>query len=164
MGVIGRCRANRITVFFEPLYEGKLEMSNANKIDQRPSQYIHKAPVFEGKKVVYRSPSLTVFGSVSNLTRTGAGSGTDGGVAGMSMKSDRRTKENIIRIGEHGLGIGLYLFDYKPEFRAQWNVSGRQFGVMADEVEAVMPEAVVDDSDGYKMVNYSMLGISHTIQ
>lgn len=34
---------------------------------------------------------------------------------------------------------------------------------MADEVEKVMPEAVSVHADGYKMVNYTLLGISHTL-
>ncbi len=75
--------------------------------------------------------------------------------------SDRNVKENIVRIGEHPLGIGLYLFDYKPAFRDQWG-HGRQFGVMAQEVETVMPAAVCTHPDGYKMVDYAMLGISRT--
>ncbi len=33
---------------------------------------------------------------------------------------------------------------------------------MADEVESVMPEALVIRPDGYKMVNYAMLGINRT--
>jgi len=70
--------------------------------------------------------------------------------------SARSFKENITRIGTHPLGIGLYLFDYKPEYRERWG-HGRQFGVMADEVEAVLPEAVCVHPDGYKMVNYGML-------
>lgn len=40
---------------------------------------------------------------------------------------------------------------------------GRQFGVMADEVEQVMPEAVSVHPDGYKMVDYAMLGISRNL-
>ena len=67
-------------------------------------------------------------------------------------------KENIVRIGTHPLGIGLYLFDYKPELLDAAGV-GRQFGVMADEVETVMPDAVITHADGYKRVNYAMLGI-----
>jgi hypothetical protein len=53
----------------------------------------------------------------------------------------------------------LYLFDYKSQFCGRLGY-GRQFGVIAQEVEAVMPEAVVVHPDGYKMVDYGMLGIS----
>ena len=74
------------------------------------------------------------------------------------MTSDRAVKENIVRVGTHPLGIGLYLFDYKPEYRETVGF-GRQFGVMADEVEAVLPQAVVMHPDGYKMVDYALLGI-----
>ena len=75
--------------------------------------------------------------------------------------SDSSIKENIVRIGDHPRGIGLYLFDYKPEYRDVWG-HGRQFGVMAQEVETVLPEAVIMHPDGYKMVNYTMLGITRT--
>jgi hypothetical protein len=61
----------------------------------------------------------------------------------------------------HPLGIGLYLFDYKPQYREAFGY-GRQFGVMADEVESVMPEAVSLDLSGYQMVNYAMLGMTRT--
>ncbi len=63
--------------------------------------------------------------------------------------SDRRLKSNIRRIGEHPLGIGIYEYEIFGE---------RDVGVMADEVEQVMPEAVVVHPSGFKMVNYSMLG------
>jgi hypothetical protein len=76
--------------------------------------------------------------------------------------SERRVKENIVRIGDHPFGFGLYLFDYRPEHRAQWG-QGRQFGVMIDEIEIVMPEAVSMHPDGYKRVDYAMLGISQRI-
>lgn len=77
----------------------------------------------------------------------------------MQQASDVRLKENLSRIGEHPLGIGLYLFDYKSPFRDQWG-QGRQFGVVAQEVERVMPAAVTMHPSGYKMVNLAMLGIS----
>lgn len=117
------------------------------------------------KKRAYQSPYLKSFGSVTTLTASGPNSGpeyfpmspysTMRGTAG----SDRRIKTNVVRIGTHPLGIGFYLFDYKPEYRDAWG-HGRQFGVMADEVEQVMPEAVSIHPDGYKMVDYAMLGIS----
>jgi len=36
-------------------------------------------------KKPYAAPKLVAYGTVSKLTQTGAGSGTDGGTAGMSM-------------------------------------------------------------------------------
>ena len=85
------------------------------------------------------------------------------GDAGTMMPgSDRRVKRNIVRVGDHPLGIGLYLFDYDPERSARWG-HDRQFGVMADEVETVMPAAVSVGADGYKQVDYAMLGISRAV-
>jgi hypothetical protein len=72
--------------------------------------------------------------------------------------SERRVKENIVRIGDHPLGFGLYLFDYLPEYRDRFG-HGRQFGVMIDEVETVAPEAVSMHPDGYKRVDHLLLGI-----
>lgn len=73
--------------------------------------------------------------------------------------SDPAVKENILAVGTHPLGIGLYLFYYKPAYRDAWG-TGRYFGVMADEVRRVKPEAVVMHPDGYMMVDYAMLGIT----
>lgn len=63
------------------------------------------------------------------------------------MTSDRRLKSNIVRIGthdKHGIGIYSYIKD-----------GNNEIGVMADEVEKVIPHAVRINSDGYKEVNYS---------
>ena len=114
------------------------------------------------KKAPYTSPQLRVFGAVNQLTAGRTGSGTDSS----SMRrrtSDRTLKENIVRIGTPPAGFGLYLFDYKPEFRETAGY-GRQFGVMADEVEAVLPQAVVMHPDGYKRVDYALLGIDIAVQ
>lgn len=40
---------------------------------------------------------------------------------------------------------------------------GRQFGVMADEVETVIPEAVSARPAGYKQVDYALLGVRQTV-
>jgi hypothetical protein len=113
------------------------------------------------KKRAYKKPALRIYGQVRELT--GGVSGTMSGDAGsMIMTSDRRVKRNIVRIGDHPVGIGLYLFDYDPERRARWGLA-RQLGVMADEVEAVMPAAVSVGGDGYKQVDYAMLGISRAL-
>lgn len=75
---------------------------------------------------------------------------TIGQVAQMAAMffSDRRLKSNIVRIGTHPLGVGLYEYDIFGE---------RQRGVMADEVESVLPEAVMEHESGFKMVNYALL-------
>jgi len=86
------------------------------------------------------------------------GSGPFGQATGGAMGSDRNIKENIILVGKHLLGIGLYLFDYKQQYKATWGY-GRYLGVMADEVITVLPAAVSTHPDGYQLVNYSMLNL-----
>lgn len=114
-------------------------------------------------KRTYQGPALHVYGKLHLLTQGSGSANGDGGQGMMTPNgSDRSIKENIVSIGTHPLGIALYLFDYKPEYRDAWG-HGRQFGVMADEVAMVIPEAVSMHRDGYKMVNYAMLGMSRTL-
>jgi len=70
------------------------------------------------------------------------------------LKSDRRLKTDIIYVGVDPVtGLNLYEFRYI-------NGSGRRYrGVMADEVEAKYPGAVFTMPDGYKAVNYAVLGL-----
>jgi hypothetical protein len=71
-----------------------------------------------------------------------------------AFASDRRLKENIELVGrDERTMLPLYEFEYKGG-------DGRRFlGVMADDVEKVYPEAVSEMSNGYKAVDYGMLGI-----
>jgi hypothetical protein len=82
------------------------------------------------------------------------------GVASTGMMvaamSDRRVKENIIKIGALDNGLNLYSFEYKPEWKDEAG-HGKFVGVMADEAETIMPEAVIIRPDGYKMVNYGVI-------
>ena len=110
------------------------------------------------QRKAYQRPALRVFGSVHFLTR-GAAATTMGDAGPLMKTSDRTVKENIVRIARHPLGIGLYLFDYRLKNRERYG-DGRQFGVMADEVEAVMPAAVSVGPRGHKQVDYAMLGIT----
>lgn len=73
--------------------------------------------------------------------------GAAGTAAGMFAMSDRRMKENIKRIGTLANGLATYAFNYIGNM-------AQQFGVMAQEVLLVNPEAVVQDADGVMYVNY----------
>ena len=85
--------------------------------------------------------------------------GTLGAAAIMApAASDIRMKENIEEVGQLANGLNVYTYEYKPEFRNDpFAGHGKFIGVMAQEVEQVMPEAVITRKDGYKMVNYGAL-------
>ena len=65
-----------------------------------------------------------------------------------TLFSDRRLKSNIVRLGTHPIGIGIYEYDI---------FGGRQIGVMAQELLEVMPDAVHQHPSGYLMVDYGRL-------
>jgi hypothetical protein len=72
--------------------------------------------------------------------------------------SDVNTKKNITKVGSLPNGLNLYTYEYKDEFKDDPKAGhGLQFGVLAHEVEKVIPEAVSVDKSGYKVVNYSYL-------
>jgi hypothetical protein len=72
--------------------------------------------------------------------------------------SDVNTKKNITKVGSLPNGLNLYTYEYKDEFKDDSKAGhGLQFGVLAHEVEKVIPEAVSVDKSGYKVVNYSYL-------
>ena len=117
------------------------------------------------RKLEYTAPRLIQYGTVQDLTKAGTKNSTEQTCSSNAVRktcSERRVKENIVCIGQHPLGMGLYLFDYLPEYLESFGY-GRQFGVMIDEVEAVMPEAISIHADGYKRVDYGMLGISRIV-
>ncbi len=73
-----------------------------------------------------------------------------GSAAVAGMFSDARLKDNIEHIGEEN-GFPVYTFNYKGDDK-------RFIGVMAQDVEQIMPDAV-GERDGYKTVNYDMIGV-----
>jgi len=89
---------------------------------------------------------------------TAAGLGQAFGTgAALYMKSDRRLKTDIQRLGTlDKWGIGVYSFKYVDALKSQYG-DKTYIGVMADEVEQVLPEAVITMEDGYKAVNYDMV-------
>jgi hypothetical protein len=109
-------------------------------------------------KLPYRAPKLEVLGSLRSATRGSSGFLADMGTMRMFavMMSDRRLKEDIVRIGQHALGLGIYRFRYKAPY-AEIYGAGRRVGVMADEVAEKYPDAVCRHPDGHLMVDYGLL-------
>ena len=83
--------------------------------------------------------------------RGGGGRG-GGGRGGGGRRSDIMVKHDIVLLGHLANGLGYYRFSY--------NGSDRTYvGVMAQEVQQVMPQAVVRDPDGYLRVYYDKIGV-----
>ena len=80
-----------------------------------------------------------------------------GGVGGaVSALSDRRLKTNIKKVGEHSSGLNIYTWDWLPIADIVEGIKTK-IGFMADEVQKLMPEAVILDKSGYFKVNYGMV-------
>jgi hypothetical protein len=88
---------------------------------------------------------------------------TGGGAAGnhavgfrpgaFQKTSDIRLKRDIVPLATLDNGIELYRFRYKGSDRTTY------VGVMAQEVQKIVPSAVSRDRDGYLLVNYDRLGL-----
>jgi hypothetical protein len=79
------------------------------------------------------------------------------GAAGI-MASDIRMKENIKHIAWLPNGLPVYTYEYKDEFKNHPLAGyGTHTGVMAQEVEAMYPNAVITLDNGYKAVDYGQL-------
>jgi hypothetical protein len=74
--------------------------------------------------------------------------------------SDIRLKENITRI-DNALNkvksIGGYIFDWKSEHFEDHGFEGTDVGVIAQEVEAILPEIVTTKFTGWKGVKYEKI-------
>jgi hypothetical protein len=74
-----------------------------------------------------------------------------GSLGAAAIMSDRRTKRDIKRVGETPGGYPLYAFRYIKD-----GADGQvHIGVMADEIEPTIPEAVIYGDDGFARVDYS---------
>ena len=82
--------------------------------------------------------------------------GLGGMLGAAAIMSDIRTKENITQVYWLPNGLPVYTYEYKPEFKDEAGY-GVHIGVMAQDVEQVMPEAVITRTDGIKMVDYGVL-------
>lgn len=96
------------------------------------------------------SPSSSGGGYYSSSSGTDpfAGTGLATSADYTGLLSDRRLKSNIKQVGTLTNGLKVYSYRLLGEVNDQ-------IGLMADEVEAVHPEAVSIGTDGFKRVNYA---------
>jgi hypothetical protein len=86
-------------------------------------------------------------GGGSSSGQGGIGSSLGAAASLIGVLSDRRAKENIKRVGETDSGLPVYTYNYIGHPQTH-------MGVMAQEVEKVIPEAV-HEFNGLKTVDYT---------
>jgi hypothetical protein len=81
----------------------------------------------------------------------GGGGGFRGGGGG-GRRSDIELKHDVVLLGHLANGLGYYRFSYLGS-------SKPYVGVIAQEVQSLVPEAVTRGRDGYLRVHYEQLGL-----
>jgi hypothetical protein len=119
----------------------KMQLSGLSSILNSQTQtYINSNDSFMGDAGAF-------LGGAASLAKAG----------GFAALSDRRVKENIKEVSvDQRTALPIYEFNYRREFG---NPDIRYRGVMADDVELIHPEAIIETDLGFKSVNYEMLGI-----
>lgn len=117
-----------------PQFEGSPDYLNAANAQAQYGQGLYNAQV----------------GQQNAMTSGLFGLGGAGLMAYGLAASDRRLKRDIRRVAEDERGWGIYRYRYLDDDR-------ERIGVMADEVERVMPHAVMTRPDGFKAVYYGAL-------
>ena len=98
------------------------------------------------------APSFAGRGGGGGAAMRGGGGGGGRGGGGGGRRSDIALKHDIVLLGHLANGLGYYRFSYLGGHKAY-------VGVMAQEVESVVPQAVTRGSDGYLRVYYEKLGL-----
>jgi uncharacterized membrane protein YgcG len=84
--------------------------------------------------------------------RGGGGGGGGRGGGGGGRRSDIALKHDVLLLGHLANGLGYYRFSYLGSTKPY-------VGVIAQEVQTVVPEAVTRGPDGYLRVHYEQLGL-----
>jgi len=84
------------------------------------------------------------------------GASTAGPIMTAMAASDINLKDAITKIGQLSDTIGLYRWKWNDTAKAL-GITTPEAGVLAQEVEAVMPKAVSTAPNGFKQVNYDMI-------
>lgn len=124
---------------------GNQAISNSQNQSNQVSSY--NSDIYKAQQAA----NAGMWNNISNLGSSALGAGGSVGTAAI-LASDINVKKNINKIGEKG-GYNLYEFEYKDGLGLP---KGKQTGVIAQEVEKINPDAVVE-INGIKHVDYSKL-------
>lgn len=128
----------------------------ANLQSQRGHASLGGMPRGGGRAMHAGGPAMRGGGGAA-MSRGGFGGGGGrggggGGRGGGGRRSDIQLKHDVVLIGRMDNGLGFYRFAY--------NGSQRTYvGVIAQEVQDVVPWAVRRGADGYLRVDYRQLGV-----
>jgi hypothetical protein len=125
----------------------------ANRPAQRRTAANRPAQRFAGGGAGGRSRAQSIGRPGGGGIRAGGGGMRAGGGRGGGRRSDIRLKHDVVLLGHLDSGIGFYRFDYNGSDKAY-------VGVIAQEVQTVMPQAVTRGRDGYLRVFYDKVGVT----
>jgi hypothetical protein len=145
---------------------GQLPAGGRHRAAQRPSQGRGAANVRSGRANIASGRGRASIGRGGfhggGMRARGGGGfrggggggfrGGRGGGRGGGRRSDITVKHDIVLLGHLANGLGYYRFSYNGSDRAY-------VGVIAQEVQQVMPQAVVRDREGYLRVHYHKIGV-----
>ena len=146
----------QLGLYNQPLNQINALMSSSQiqnpQFQQYTGQNVAAAPVFQAAQAQNQA-AMDVYGQQMAARNANVSAMGDIASAGIGMinpmkLSDIRLKSNIVKVGDHPLGIGIYEYDIFGQ---------RDVGVMAQDVLAVKPEAIVYHPSGYMMVDYGAL-------
>jgi hypothetical protein len=125
-------------------YQGAQGVDYASLVN---NQYQAQLAAANAKTASNNSAMSSLMGLGGSFLGSNAGSAA---IAGLF--SDRRLKENIVKVGKTDGGHNVYLFNYIND-----ETKTTQMGVMAQEVLETQPEAVLMDESGFYRVKYEVL-------
>jgi len=141
---------------------GVEQAQNQNEINAVLMKYYEENPAF-------REILNNIFNILGIQTQTAVGlPGTEGAAGSLIgaggevgaawIASDIRLKKNIKRVPSFfdALGLSGCIWEWNEE-AAKLGLTGQSFGLIAQEVEKIIPEAVVEAEDGYKKIKYSVI-------
>jgi hypothetical protein len=142
-------------------YQMGLQLGTASVPGQTAGSQIYNQGMSQAAQTQYgavQAANAANAGLWGGLLQAGATLGAAKLAPAAIVASDVRLKENIKLEGVLPSGLNIYSYEYKDEFKDKSTAGhGRFIGVMAQEAEQLIPEAVSFDKDGFRQVDYSLI-------